>query len=250
MSQIGIIGFLGLCFVCFLQGGVASLSPALQGIADGMGMDVNTIGLIQTIPGIFGVLSSILAGKFVGTKIRYKTALLGVLFIALIAAIPMVITNWPLMMFSRICLGFSTGIYYALPPALLMRYFTGDQQRSRLGISNAFASAGGGVMMLISGLLVVVNWKLPFVIFLFPIIPIIFLLINMPEPEPIAAPGAGEKRKALPWARPLSLTALPARWFSVWEPWRSRPSRWLSSDAVLEPARRRESRRPSSTLAR
>jgi predicted MFS family arabinose efflux permease len=198
MSQIGIIGFLGLCFICFLQGGVASLSPALQGIADGMGMDVNTVGLIQTIPGIFGVLSSILAGKFVGTKIRYKTALLGVLFIALIAAIPMVITNWPLMMFSRICLGFSTGIYYALPPALLMRYFTGDQQRSRLGISNAFASAGGGVMMLISGLLVVVNWKLPFIIFLFPIIPIIFLMIDMPEPEPIAAPGAGEKKKSAP----------------------------------------------------
>jgi predicted MFS family arabinose efflux permease len=194
MKEIGFLGFLGLCFVCFLQGGTAGLSPALQGIADGLGMDVNTVGLIQTIPGIFGVISSILVGKLVGTKIKYKTAMIGMLVLALIAAAPLVIAWWPLLLFSRVILGLSTGVYYALPPMLLMRYFSGDKQRSRLGISNAFASAGGGVMMLVAGLLVVVNWKLPFVIFLLPLIPIVLLLIDMPEPEPIAkAEGADAK---------------------------------------------------------
>ncbi|MDR1950353.1 MAG: MFS transporter [Spirochaetaceae bacterium] len=185
MKAIGFFGFLGLCFVCFLQGGTAGLSPALQGIADGLGMDVNTVGLIQTVPGIFGVISSIIVGKLAGTKIKYKTIMIGMLVLALIAAIPLVITNWPLMVFSRIILGLSTGVYYALPPMLLMKYFSGDKQRSRLGVANAFASAGGGVMMLVAGLLVVINWKLPFVIFLLPIIPIIFLLIDMPEPAPV-----------------------------------------------------------------
>jgi MFS family permease len=194
MNEIGFLGFLGLCFVCFLQGGTAGLSPALQGIADGLGMDVNTVGLIQTIPGIFGVISSILVGKLVGTRIKYKTAIIGMLVLALIAAVPLVIAWWPLLLFSRVILGLSTGVYYALPPTLLMRYYSGDKQRSRLGISNAFASAGGGVMMLVAGLLVVVNWKLPFAVFLLPLIPIVLLLIDMPEPEPIAVAGGADAK--------------------------------------------------------
>jgi predicted MFS family arabinose efflux permease len=105
MKEIGFLGFLGLCFVCFLQGGTAGLSPALQGIADGLGMDVNTVGLIQTIPGIFGVISSILVGKLVGTRIKYKTAIIVMLVLALIAAAPLVIAWWPLLLFSRVILG-------------------------------------------------------------------------------------------------------------------------------------------------
>jgi MFS family permease len=194
MKEIGYLGFLGLCFVCFLQGGTAGLSPALQGIADGLGMDVNTVGLIQTIPGIFGVISSILVGKLVGTRIKYKTTIIVILVLALIAAAPLIITSWPLLLFSRIILGLSTGVYYALPPMLLMRYFSGGKQRIRLGISNAFASAGGGVMMLVAGLLVVVNWRLSFAIFLLPLIPIVFLLIDMPEPEPIVKAEGGDTK--------------------------------------------------------
>jgi MFS family permease len=85
-------------------------------------------------------------------------------------------------------LGFSTGAFYALPPVLIMKFYSGDKQKSRLGIANAFASAGGGVMMLVSGLLVGIKWNMPFIIYLLPLVPIILLLIDMPEPKAIEAP--------------------------------------------------------------
>jgi MFS family permease len=182
MKELSFLGFIGICFVYFIQTGSGLLSPALQGIADGLGMDVNTVGLIQTIPGIFGVISSILVGKFVGTKIKYKTAVIGILVLVLIAALPLVITSWPFLLFTRVIVGLATGVYYALPPILLMKFFSGDQLKSRLGTANAFNAAGNGIMTLISGFLVVINWKLPFLLYLLPLIPLILLLIGMPEP--------------------------------------------------------------------
>ena len=202
MKKLGFLGFLGICFVCFLQGGPAVLSPALQGIADGMGMDVNTLGLIQTIPGIFGVIASIFIGSFVGTKLKYKTTIIGALVLALAASLPLFITYWPLLLFSRVILGLSTGVYLALPAILLMKFFSGDKFKSQLGIANAFNS-GGGITALLSDLLVEMNWKLPFSIYLFPIIPIFLLLIFMPELAPVETAQSdsresGSKKLGLP----------------------------------------------------
>jgi predicted MFS family arabinose efflux permease len=189
LKKIGAIGLLGLFFSFLLQGGTLGLSPAVTGIANGLGMDPNVVSQIGSFPAIFGVIASFLVGRFAGTKVKYKTILVISLFISFVGgSLPVLFRSWPVVVFSRACIGWTVGVCFALPPALIMKFYQGDAQKNNLGIGNAFASAGGAIMMFIAGILVSIQWNLAFAINLLGVFGFIFVLIGMPEPESEAPP--------------------------------------------------------------
>jgi predicted MFS family arabinose efflux permease len=197
MKQLTVVGLLGLYFTCLLQGGTAVLGPAVAGIAENLQISPSVAAQVGTFGSLFGIIASFLAGRFAG-KIKYKTFLVGSLFIFVVGgSIPTLVPNWPVILFSRACVGFGVGVFYALPPALIMKFYAGDLQQKNLGIANAFGSAGGLIMQFIVGILVDIKWNYIFSIFTIGVIALILIAIGLTEPEDsLGAPAAGDKAKA------------------------------------------------------
>lgn len=199
MKQIGMVGLLGLFMVYFLQGGISIVSPAVSGIAEGLSLDPNTAVQISTFPALFAVVASLLAGRFAGRVIKTKTFLVASLLISILGgSLPLFIQNWGLLLFSRACVGFSVGIFFALPPALIMTFYRGDKQRTNLGIANGISSAGGMLMLFLAGVLVDVRWNYVFAIYGIGIVGLILILAGLPEPAPPKEARAEKPTAALP----------------------------------------------------
>jgi len=183
-KQISIVGLLGIFFVFLLQGSNIILAPAIMNIAVALGMDEGRVGQIGTLPSIFSVIAGLLAGRFAGRVVKYKTFLILSLLVSIVGgSIPALFPTWPVILFSRICVGFGVGVYFALPPVLIMKYYQGDEQRNKLGIANVFACLGGLLMMQTVGILVDVQWNSVFLIYTFGIIALVFICIGLKEPK-------------------------------------------------------------------
>jgi len=197
-KQISIVGLLGIFFVFLLQGSNIILAPAIMNIAAALGMDEGRVGQIGTLPSIFSVIAGLLAGRFAGRVVKYKTFLVLSLLVSIVGgSIPALFPTWPVILFSRICVGFGVGVYFALPPVLIMKYFKGDEQRNKLGIANVFACLGGLLMMQTVGILVDIRWNSVFLIYTFGIIALLFICIGLKEPESAEAGEVpGQKTKA------------------------------------------------------
>jgi MFS family permease len=196
-KQMTLLGLVGLYFACFLQGGTAVLGPAVNSIASNLNIDPSIAAQVGTFGSLFGIIASFLAGRFAG-KIKYKTFLTVSLLIFLVGgSVPMIdsLSSWTWILFSRACVGFAVGVFYALPPALIMKAFSGDLQQKKLGMANAFGSAGGLVMQFVVGALAALKWNLSFSIFLVAIIPLVLIVFGLEEPEPDAPKAAEDKSK-------------------------------------------------------
>jgi MFS family permease len=202
-KQLTVVGLVGLYFACFLQGGTAVLGPAVAGIAENLNIDPSVAAQVGTFGSLFGIISSFLAGRFAG-KIKYKTFLLASLLIFVVGgSLPVVIPTWGVILFSRACVGFGVGVFYALPPALIMKAFSGDLQQKKLGVANAFGSAGGLVMQLVVGVLVDIQWNYVFSIFIIGVIALVLIAFGLDEPEDAMGAVNAEQPKAK--------TTIPAR---------------------------------------
>jgi MFS family permease len=196
MKQIGIIGLLGLFCMCLLQGGTTILSPAVTGIANNLSLDPAVVAQVATLPAIFAVIASFLVGALAGRVIKYKVFIIVSLLISVVGgSCAVFIPTWPFLLFSRACVGLGVGVAFALPPALIQKFYTGDKLHTNLGIANAFGSAGGLIMMWFVGFLVDIQWNLVFIVYAIGILAFILLLIGLPEPEK-DAPAEKKAEKA------------------------------------------------------
>jgi MFS family permease len=183
MKQLTLIGLFGLYFACLLQGSSAILGPAVSGIAENLQISPSVAAQVGTFGSLFGIIASFLAGRFAG-KIKYKAFMVGSLLIFVVGGcMPVIIPNWPMILFSRACVGLGVGVFYALPPALIMKFYTGELQQKNLGIANAFGSAGGLIMQFIVGILVDIKWNYVFSIFSIGIIALVLIVFGLTEPE-------------------------------------------------------------------
>jgi MFS family permease len=190
MKQLTTIGLLGLYFTCLLQGGTAVLGPAVAGIAENLQISPGVAAQVGTFGSLFGIIASFLAGRFAG-KIKYKTFLLVSLFFFVVGgSVPMLVPTWTVILFSRACVGFGVGVFYALPPALIMKFYAGDLQQKNLGIANAFGSAGGLIMQFVVGILVDIRWNYVFGIFAIGVIALVLIAFGLNEPEDSPVQGA------------------------------------------------------------
>jgi len=123
VKQLSIVGLMGILLVCLFQGGNTYLSPAIATIASALNMAPGTVAQIGTTPGIFSIISGLLVGRFAGTAVKYKTFLIfGLLITSIGGSCSVLFPLWPVILFSRMCVGFGVGIFFALPPALIMKY--------------------------------------------------------------------------------------------------------------------------------
>jgi hypothetical protein len=77
-----------------------------------------------------------------------------------------------------------------------MKFYSGDLQPKKLGMANAFGSAGGLIMQFIVGILVDIKWNYVFSIFIIGVIALVLIVMGLAEPEDSLIASSDNKAQA------------------------------------------------------
>lgn len=133
------------------------------------------VQLLATVPA-FSVTMIVLfitaVTKIIGSK---RTVQLGLLLVGVFGPLPMILSNYYLILGSRVLLGVGFGLINALAVSLISIFFSGKEEASMMGLRSASESIGQSSLTIISGYLIAYGgWRYSFIGYLIAI-PILIL---------------------------------------------------------------------------
>lgn len=160
------------------------------------------IQMLTSLPSLLIIPCILLGGKLT-EKIDYVRVLKVGLWLFAASGILYLISNkmWQLIVVSAL-LGIGSGLIIPLSTGLVSRYFIGTYRVRQFGLSSAITNFTLVVATAVTGYLAEVNWHLPFLVYLLPLISILLikhLKEDRPENAPSSSPEAEketEKQKA------------------------------------------------------
>ncbi|MEK1398031.1 MFS transporter [Limosilactobacillus fermentum] len=99
----------------------------------------------------------------------------------LTGTLPIYISNFTLILLSRVLFGFFTGLFGALAISILSDYYTGSKRASMIGYVNAMGSIGAGLCSLLAWYLITGGWHNAFLIYLLLIVAIVLFGLFVPN---------------------------------------------------------------------
>ncbi len=163
--------------------------------------------LVLTMPALFIVIASPLAGYLVDKYGRKKLLLAATLLYGISGSAGSWLDTLTAILVSRALLGLSVAGVMTVCITLIGDYYSGAERQRVMGMQNAFMAFGGVLFITGSGFLADISWRAPFLIYataLF-LIPAIALLIT--EPARIK-PVDSQKKRENDRSVPLRTTAL------------------------------------------
>lgn len=205
---------IGIIMVCFMCQASMIIGPALADLSKAYpDVPYSNILLISTIPQLCGIVVALITGKIAGKKIGYKTLAMGGAFFALVGGImPYFFRSFPMIIVSRIIFGMSYNVAVPLASALPLLYFDKQKATNLMGVSVAAQSIAGTIVQLIAGAVCAVNVHLTWLVHLYFVIPLIGILIFLPEPEKQVA---AEPQAAVSTEKPKKNYKLPIFQFAM-----------------------------------
>ena len=165
---------------------IVTISPALPQMSlafSGVDNAEFLVKLILTLPALFIAFFSPLAGALIDRYGRLKLLYLALLLYAVSGASGYFLTNIYHILISRAVLGVAVGISMTVVNTLVADYFEGAARQKFVGLQVAFMSLGGILFIGIGGILADINWRLPFLIYLFSLLVLPFTMIFLHEPD-------------------------------------------------------------------
>ncbi len=171
--------------VFFIAMGIGTITPAIQDIAEAFPhLGFSTILLASTLPSLFIIPSSILAGMAAGSKVGYRTLLIwGTLLFSLAGAAPIFMSNFTTILVARALFGIGLGIIMPLGNALVLAFYEGQERANMLGLGGVMMNIGGIVLQLLGGFFSSIRWNLAFLPHLIGLVTLIMVMFMLPEPE-------------------------------------------------------------------
>lgn len=170
-----------LCTALLLTGAsaVAALLPNLQ-------MEYPTVSkeLIQTflsIPGLAQIFAVILGGMVANKFGKRNLLLAGAAIFTVGGILPMFLTNYYLILLTRMLVGVGIGIIQPISVSLIADCYKGKEQASMMGIQSAFVGAGGTLFSVIVGAVIVFNWKYAYLAYLIGAIVFFLIFFNIKD---------------------------------------------------------------------
>ena len=174
---------------------ITVVTPAIGTFAGVFAAHGTAFTFISTLPTLFIVIGTFLAGAIMGKTVKYRTLAIVGNTIALIGGcLPALICtpdNFPVLLVCRAFFGFGMGLMSPLGNALIIGHFQGQKQASLMGYGTLFMNAGGIVCQMLGGALAGIDWKLTFWGHGFLIIAVIMSFF-IPEPPKMEAPAPEE----------------------------------------------------------
>lgn len=154
------------------------------------------IQMLSSLPSLLIIPFIILSGKLTEKVNNIFLLQVGLVIFSLSGILYLVSTKmWQLIAVSAL-LGVGSGLIVPLSTGLISRFFTGAYRTKQFGLSSAITNVTLVLATVLTGYLAEVNWHLPFVVYLFPLISIVlsFYLKKNISPYPAVSPQAAQSR--------------------------------------------------------
>lgn len=180
---------------CLTIMSIITISPALPLMAESFSSEKGSefmVKLILTIPALFIAVMAPLAGRLIDKRGRLKYLWLALITYALAGSAGFYLQSLTAILVSRILLGISVGITMTIVVTLVADYFEGAERQNFVGIQVAFMSLAGILFIGLGGILADINWRYPFLIYLFALLVLPFALRYLTEPESVVEEALSE----------------------------------------------------------
>ncbi|MEM6433209.1 MAG: MFS transporter [Cyanobacteria bacterium P01_D01_bin.115] len=156
------------------------------------------VRLVLTMPALFIVIGSPIAGQLVDTLGRKPLLLGSAILYGLAGSSGFVLNSLFAILGGRALLGLAVAGIMVSATTLIADYYQGDDRANFMGLQAAFMGFGGVLFLSVGGFIAELSWRLPFLIYLFSwlLLPTIILAIYEPLRPSVDATGANPLPKA------------------------------------------------------
>ncbi|MBP1048387.1 MFS transporter [Enterococcus sp. BWM-S5] len=166
------LSLLGVSLLVVSGGAIAGNIPAIKSAYPEI--PLLFIELLTTIPSLF-ILATVLVSPKIAEKIGYKwTVSLGLGTVFLSGVAPLLVDSFWLIFISRICFGIGIGLFNPLLFSFTAALYQGSDLSTMIGLQSAFEGIGGMLITFSVGRLLLIDWKLSFLVYSIAL-PILFL---------------------------------------------------------------------------
>lgn len=153
------------------------------------------IAYVVSIVALGMIPAGLLTGIMTGKVIKYRTSIICAIVLYLISGLIPVFAGTSMtfttLLVSRFVFGIAVGWCYPLAQALVFKTVDDEHQRAKwLGIGWAFVNIGSAIMEFAGGYLAMAGWEMVFWVYAVGIIPFVFVLVFLKEPETDAQQAA------------------------------------------------------------
>ena len=189
----------------------ATIAPSLPAMQTHFAQISNSefwVRLVLTVPALFIVIGSPIAGQAVD-KIGRKPLLLGsAILYGFAGSSGFVLNSIVAILIGRAFLGLAVAGVMVSATTLIADYFQGDTRANFMGLQAAFMGFGGVLFLSVGGFIADLNWRFPFLIYLFSWLLIPGIVFSLYEPS-LAKLKVSDRNTAAPQAElPIKLLIL------------------------------------------
>lgn len=158
---------------------IAGCIPAIARTFDQI--PLSSVELLATIPSLSTILTVRLSNR-IAMVIGAKTTISLGLFIALISGVaPCFVTNFPVVLLSRVLLGVGIGLFNSLIIQMIAEMYTGHLRSRMLGIESALEGTSGVLMTVTVGQLQRIDWQIAFSVYALALPILILFMVFVPN---------------------------------------------------------------------
>ena len=196
--KVGALEVMAMLSLPLVSMGFSVVTPAMATLAEHfVGKDVSWI---STLPTLFVVIGTMIAGSIMGKKVKYRTLAIVASFLYLVGGCaPALFDNYMMTLVCRAILGFGLGLLSPLGNALIIGLYKGQKQAAMLGYGTLCMNAGGIVLQMLGGALAGISWQMTFWGHAFSLIALVLAFFlpepNLPEPSAHETSGTQKKEK-------------------------------------------------------
>ena len=170
----------------------AVLAPVVQLLITERRLTATAAGLVVTVHGLSLALTAPAAGRLVDRCGVRRPLAVGLLLYGAAGAAGAVVEAYPLLIATRLIFGVGAALVFTGTTVGLLDRHTGAARDRLMGWRSSAISLGGVVWPLAGGVLGVLSWRAPFVVYLLGI-PLALLALRLPE-ERSSSDRAPERR--------------------------------------------------------
>lgn len=164
---------------------MSATTPALADIAAAFPQEKQTtVALLATIPSLFSVPCSLITGRLLGRRLRYRTmAIAGVLLMIIGGLLPLMLHSLKLIVCARAMMGIGLGILTPIAPSATLLALPRGRAQRQMGVNASAANAAAIVYQLIGGFACAVSWRYSFLayVLIIPVLPLVLLFMREPQ---------------------------------------------------------------------
>jgi MFS family permease len=175
---------------------IITISPALPQMMRAF-QDVENaeflVKLILTIPALLIAIVSPITGRLIDKHGRLRILWISLGLYAISGSAGFFLDNLYHILVSRVFLGIAVGMSMTVVITLIADYFQGQERQKFVGLQIAFMSFGGILFIGLGGILADINWRFPFLIYLFAFAVLPMSIAFLREPAIIKADASNTR---------------------------------------------------------